>query len=138
MKKWTTPIAMEECFTANVDVAVTTCYKVACDAEEANKYEYGHQHGLGFLFNHTGANCTFPEKNVIQIDSQTHKISGMIGDYEYGKVQCEFTTSDYQPIDPGNVEVGKRVYWTSPYYFNTKYHHQGNLELVDPDKKCMS
>lgn len=43
MKKWTTPIAMEECFTANVDVAVSVsaCYKVACDADEANKYEEG-------------------------------------------------------------------------------------------------
>ena len=41
MKKWTTPMAMEECFTANVDVAVSTCYIVACDAEEANKYEKG-------------------------------------------------------------------------------------------------
>lgn len=39
MKKWTTPMAMEECFTANVDVAVTTCYKIACNIYNANGYE---------------------------------------------------------------------------------------------------
>lgn len=138
MKKWTTPIAMEECFTANVDVAVTTCYKVACDAEEADKYEKGYYYDLAFLYKHKGANCTFPEKNVIQIDSKTHKITGMIGNYKYGDVQCQFTTSDYQAINPGDLEVGKRVYWTSPGFFNSKYHHQGNLELVDQNKKCMS
>lgn len=46
MKKWTTPMAMEECFTANVDVAVTTCYQVACDASAANEYEKGHRQGI--------------------------------------------------------------------------------------------
>lgn len=53
MKKWTTPMAMEECFTANVDVAVSTCYQVACDAEEANNYEEGcHDFPLNFMRNH--------------------------------------------------------------------------------------
>ncbi|MGE9997043.1 hypothetical protein [Catenibacterium mitsuokai] len=136
MKKWTTPMAMEECFTANVDVAVSTCYKVVCDAEEANKYES--QYTFGFLLNHNYVNCTYPEKNEIQIDQQTHKITGMIGHYVGGKVQCQFTTSGYQAINPGDLEVGKRVYWTSPGPFDSKLHHQGNLELTDPNKKCMS
>ncbi len=39
MKKWTTPMAMEESFTANVDVAVTTCYKIACNTEAATDVE---------------------------------------------------------------------------------------------------
>lgn len=137
MKKWTTPMAMEESFTANVDVAVTTCYKVACDAEAANNDEKLY-HYVPKLFNHEGANCTFPEKNVIQIDSQTHKITGMIGDYERGEVQCQFTNSAYQAIDPGDLKVGTRVYWTSPGIGRFKYHHQGNLVLTDPDKKLMS
>ena len=142
MKKWTTPMAMEECFTANIDVAVTTCYQVACDAKEANNYEKGFYHNWASLFDHEGANCTFPEKNVIQIDSKTHKITGMIGDYERGKVECQFTNSDYQAISPGDLEVGHRVYWTSPgllhSIFGEKYHHQGNLQLANPDKKSMS
>ena len=143
MKKWTTPMAMEECFTANADVAVavSTCYRVACVASAANEYEKGHRQGIfvgWYAPDHTNANCTFPEKNVIQIDSRTHKITGMIGDYEVGKVECQFTTSNYQAIYPGDLEVGKRVYWTSPGPWGSTYHNQGNLELVNPDKKCMS
>lgn len=138
MKKWTTPMAMEECFTANVDVAVTTCYKVACDAKAANAYEEGHPFWGVYPPNHTGDNCTYYENNVIQIDSNTHKITGMIGKYKYGDVQCQFTTPDYQPINPGGLEVGTRVYWTHKYVGTLQHHHQGNLELTDPDKKCMS
>lgn len=138
MKKWTTPMAMEECFTANVDVAVTTCYKVACDAKAANAYEEGHPFWGVYPPNHTGDNCTYYENNVIQIDSNTHKITGMIGKYKYGDVQCQFTTPDYQTINPGGLEVGTRVYWTHKYVGTLQHHHQGNLELTDPDKKCMS
>ena len=138
MKKWTTPMAMEECFTANVDVAVTTCYKVACDAKAANAYEERHPFWGVYPPNHTGDNCTYYENNVIQIDSNTHKITGMIGKYKYGDVQCQFTTPDYQTINPGGLEVGTRVYWTHKYVGTLQHHHQGNLELTDPDKKCMS
>ena len=138
MKKWTTPMAMEECFTANVDVAVTTCYKVKCDAEAANAYEKGHPFFGVYPPNHTGDNCTYYENNVIQIDSNTHKITGMIGKYKYGDVGCQFTTPDYQPINPGGLKVGTRVYWTHKYIGKLQHHHQGNLELTDPDKKCMS
>lgn len=137
MKKWTTPMAMEECFTANVDVAVTTCYKVACDAKAANAYEEGHPFWGVYPPNHTGDNCTYYENNVIQIDSNTHKITGMIGKYRKGEVQCQFTDSNYQPINPSELEVGKRVYWTHHNYLAI-YHHQGNLELTDQNKKCMS
>ena len=137
MKNWTTPMAMEECFTANVDVAVTTCYKVACDAKEANKYEIGHYGLAGYFIDNNGINCTYPEKNKIQVDSQTHKITGMIGDYKRGEVECQFTNSDYQAIDPGDLKVGTRVYWTHKGLLGT-YHHQGDLKLSDPNKKCMS
>ncbi|MGM9940185.1 MAG: hypothetical protein ACI32P_10665 [Catenibacterium mitsuokai] len=138
MKKWTTPRAMEECFTANVDVAVavTTCYKVTCNASAANEYEKGHDF-LGYFRDHTNAKCTFPENNEIQTDPRTHKITGMIGNYENGKVVCQFTDSNYQPIESGDLQIDTIVYWTSPGYVST-YHHQGYLQLADPNKKCMS
>ena len=138
MKQWTTPMAMEECFTANVDVAVSTCYQVACDAKEANKYEIGHYGFAGYFIDHNGINCTYPQKNKIQVNSQTHKIKGMIGDYVGGKVQCQFTTPDYKAINLDDLVVGTRVYWTSPGPIGSKFHHQGDLKLSDPNKKCMS
>ena len=138
MKKWKTPMAMEESFTANVDVAVSTCYIVACDTEEANKYEKGHlTYPWDIMRNHNIVNCTYTENNEIQIDSRTHKITGMIGHYVGGEAPCQFTDSNYQPISPGDLEVGKRVYWTHEGLLGT-YHHQGDLKLSNPDKKCMS
>lgn len=138
MKKWTTPMAMEECFTANVDVAVSTCYQVACDAEEANNYEWGcSDFSRNLMRNHNIVHCTYPEKNKIQVDPQTHKITGMIGDYVNGEGPCQFTNYKYQPINPNDLRVGDRVYWTHKGHFGT-YHHQGNLELANPDQKLMS
>ena len=140
MKKWTTPMAMEECFTANVDVAVTTCYKVACNVQAANAYEEGHPQGITGLVspNHTTNYCADSKNNVIKIDSNTHKIIGMEGKYKYDDVECQFTTSDYQQhIDPGVLKVGDKVFWTHQFAYFT-YHHQGILELTDPNKKCMS
>ena len=138
MKNWTTPMAMEECFTANVDVAVSTCYIVACDTEEANNYEKGHlTYQWEIVRNHKIINCAYPQNNEIQIDPQTHKITGMIGHYVAGEVKCQFTDSNYQPIKLDDLKVGKRVYWTHEGYLGT-YHHQGDLKLSDPNKKCMS
>lgn len=145
MKNWTTPMAMEECFTANVDVAVSACYKVACDVPAANAYEKEHPQGLYIPWyspDHTDYYCTDSTKNVIKIDSNTHKIIGMEVKYERN-VQCQFTTPDYnQPADSGDLGVGKKVYWTSPGFVGSikayTYHHQGILELANPDKKSMS
>lgn len=140
MKKWTTPMAMEESFTANVDVAVTTCYKVKCNAQAANAYEKGHPQEWSFLLgtpNHTNARCTYYKNNVIQIDSNTHKITGMKGKYyNYFEAECQFTDANYQPINPGDLQVGKTVYWT--HTDAQTYHHLGTLELTDPNKKSMS
>lgn len=145
MKKWTTPMAMEECFTANVDVAVSACYKVACEAPAANAYENEHPQGYfvhWYSPDHADYYCTDSRNNVIKVNSNTHKIIGMEVKYEYN-VQCQFTTPDYkQPVDQGDLGVGKKVYWTSPCYAGPfevyKYHHQGILELANPNNKSMS
>lgn len=43
MKKWTTPMAIEENIAANVSVAETVCYKLGCDTRAANAYEEEHK-----------------------------------------------------------------------------------------------
>ena len=145
MKKWTTPMAMEECFTSNVDVAVSACYKVKCDAPAANAYENEHPQGhfvQWYSPDHSTYYCTDSRNNVIKVDSNTHKIIGMEGKYEHD-VPCQFTTPDYQQtIDTGDLKVGQTVYWTSPGFVGPinayTYHHQGILELANPNNKSMS
>lgn len=67
MKKWTTPMAMEECFTANVDVAVTTCYKIACNTNAANNVEYK-TYGKIHPF-HLSKTCGGANHQTIQVDT---------------------------------------------------------------------
>lgn len=69
MKNWTTPMAMEECFTANVDVAVTTCYKIACDIKAATAAEQQIHHRDYLLPPHTSLTCGDANHQTIQVDS---------------------------------------------------------------------
>lgn len=144
MKKWTTPMAMEESFTANVDVAVTTCYKIACNTRAANAYE-GQIHPfdpLG-LYDHDSNACGNENNQVVVVDDK-NKITGIkeLKHKYFGGVEvlpCEvFQDSGYTVKgSPGALEVGKTVYWRTNYTGRT-FSHQGTLKLVDASKKCMS
>lgn len=108
MKKWTTPMAMEECFTANVDVAVTTCYKIACDtnaatAVEQQKYPYFPIKPL-----HNNFNCGDANHQTIQVDSsnrnEVKKMKAVKGGIFGTDSNCIFYDSNYQtPIDAKDV-----------------------------------
>lgn len=144
MKKWTTPIAMEECFTANVDVAVTTCYKIACNTDAANAYE-GQIHPFDpfGLYYHNPDHCGDENNQVVVVDDK-NKITGIkeLKHKYFGGVEvlpCEvFQDSGYTVKgSPGALEVGKTVYWRTNYTGRT-FSHQGKLKLVDASKKCMS
>lgn len=131
MKKWTTPMAMEECFTANVDVAVTTCYKIACNTNAANNVEYkiyGRFHPY-----HPSNTCGDANHQTIQVDTSNENkvikmmtvsggiISGLDSD-------CIFYDPDYQkPIDAKDVDIKKTIYWVTTGEFGFQYHHQGKI-----------
>lgn len=144
MKKWTTPIAMEECFTANVDVAVTTCYKIACNTGAANAYEYqNHDFIEAIGYTHFKKTCGDENNQVIVVDDKNN-ITGMkeLRHKAFGGVEvlpCKiFEDSGYTvPGSPGTLEVGKTVYWRTNYDKKV-FSHQGTLKLVDANKKSMS
>lgn len=144
MKKWTTPMAMEECFTANVDVAVTTCYKIACNTDVANAYEI-QKHGWESIFYyHNSGRCGNENNQVVVVDDKNN-ITGMkeLRQKTFGSgvdvLPCEiFEDSGYTtPGSPGTLEVGKTVYWRTNYE-GKDFSHQGILKLVDANKKAMS
>lgn len=144
MKNWTTPMAMEECFTANVDVAVTTCYKIACDTDAANAYEYKNHDLIEAIgYTHLKMNCGNENNQVVVVDDKNN-ITGMkelrhkaLGGVEV--LPCEiFEDSGYTVKgSPGALEVDKTVYWRTNYAGRI-FSHQGTLKLVDANKKCMS
>lgn len=142
MKKWTTPMAMEECFTANVDVAVTTCYKIACNTLAANAYEvmnHGWWDALGFIHRECG-----DENNQVVVVDDKNNITGMKKLKHNGSggvevLPCEtFEDRGYTVKgSPGAFQVGKTVYWRTNDTGKI-FSHQGKLKLVDANKKTMS
>lgn len=141
MKKWTTPMAMEECFTANVDVAVTTCYKIACDtnaatAVEQQKYPYFPIKPL-----HNDFNCGDANHQTIQVDSsnrnEVKKMKAVKGGIFGTDSDCIFYDPNYQtPIDAKDVVYNQTIYWVTSEY-GVKYHHQGTIGEI-ASKKSMS
>lgn len=141
MKKWTTPMAMEECFTANVDVAVTTCYKIACDtnaatAVEQQKYPYFPIKPL-----HKDFNCGDANHQTIQVDSsnrnEVKKMTAVKGGIFGTDSDCIFYDPNYQtPIDAKDVVYNQTIYWVTSEY-GVKYHHQGTIGEI-ASKKSMS
>lgn len=144
MKKWTTPMAMEECFTANVDVAVTTCYKIACNTDAANAYEdQVLRWEPSWLYYHNPDHCGNENNQVVVVDDK-NKITGIkeLKHKTFGGVEvlpCEiFEDSGYTVKgSPGTLEVNKTVYWRTNYTGRT-FSHQGTLKLVNANKQSMS
>lgn len=144
MKKWTTPMAMEECFTANVDVAVTTCYKIACDTDAAIAVEQQIHHRDHFLPSHSWLTCGNANNQTIQVDSSNeNKVKKMKavrynfnGSYD---VDCVFYDPGYQaPINAEKVDINNTIYWVTKEN-GINHHHQGILKLGDlASKKTMS
>lgn len=147
MKNWTTPMAMEECFTANVDVAVTTCYKIACDINAATAVEQQkYQYVLSVLRpHHNDYNCGDANNQTIQVDSshgnEVIKMKavhgGALGNLDSN---CIFYDPDYQKqIDAKDVDITQTIYWETPGELRFPYHHQGTIDLnAVASKRSMS
>lgn len=145
MKKWTTPMAMEECFTANVDVAVTTCYNIACDTKAATAVDEQIYANDFFKAPHNRFNCGNENHQTIQIDSsngnKVKKMKAVKGGYLCKlDSNCIFYDPGYQaPIDAEEVDIHKTIYWVTIGEFGNKYHHQGTLNLsAVASKRSMS
>lgn len=147
MKKWTTPMAMEECFTANVDVAVTTCYKIVCDINAATAVEQQkYQYLPSFLRPlHYSKTCGDGDHQTIQVDSangnevkkMTTVNGGVVGQWDS---DCIFYDSTYlTQIDAKDVDINRTIYWVTTGEAGLQYHHQGTLNLnAVASKRSMS
>ena len=143
MKKWTTPMAMEECFTANVDVAVTTCYKITCNTKAANDVEKQKYANSLIKPLHLNKTCGNANHQTIQVDSsngnEVKKMmttnGGVVGNWDS---DCIFYDSDYQhPINAKDVVYNQTIYWVTTGELGLQYHHQGTIGEI-ASKKSMS
>lgn len=134
MKKWTTPMAIEENIAANVSVAETVCYKLGCDIGAANEYEKSQGH---WNIHHGMNGCGNADKQVITVDTSTNTITGMKEIYNgdgNGKTYiypCSFYDSEFKTvIDKISYTPNKKVYWQTTDTAGRVYHHQGTITLI--------
>ena len=148
MKKWTTPMAIEENIAANVSVAETVCYKLGCDIEAANTYEKANKQWFGnqLIATHHGMNgCGNADKQVITVDTSTNTITGMKeiytgdGDGKTHIYPCSFYDSQFLTvIDKMSCTPGSKVYWQTTDTSGRKYHHQGTITLTAASRPLRS
>ncbi len=141
MKKWTTPMAVEENYAGNAAVAESACYRIKCDTKTADSWELGHpQHmpwGTTKYAHHEGEHCGDYDSYVISVNSSTHKITAMeevhkVAGFTVATLPCTFYDKDFaNEISSGDLKSGNRVYWRTHIGF-LDYSHQGILEAVNP------
>lgn len=138
MKTWVTPTAVEDKFIPNE--AVSTCYAVACDWKEADKYEekLGVKGGSGSVWDYgshtwigrvehseggcgTASNQTLTVKNGLLTNIRENSFEGhLYSDPEYKN-----------PATSLEIENGTKIYWTTTASGNRTWHHQGTVFHVD-------
>lgn len=143
MKKWLIPTAVEENFLANN--TVSTCYKIACNTEAANKVEKifypigstAHKHRPDFCGNAEHQVLVTNNKNEIVGMKELHADEGVLDCTLYTDVKYD---KEMAPSDISN-HIGNTVYWkthTGAWPLKIEYHHQGIVQLVDAAKQNMS
>lgn len=143
MKTWLTPTAVEDKFIPNE--AVSTCYAVACNWEDANTYERGRgiegEYGNAYdrvsgeyvgRVLHSKDGCGTYSKQTLTVEN------GILTNIKEGDLNGHlYKDSNYTTKIPGlSIEDGTKIYWTTTSG-NRTWHHQGEIIKV-VDHKTMS
>lgn len=139
MKTWLTPTAVEDKFIPNE--AVSTCYAVACNYNDANTYEdhRGIKGPYGTAYDkvsgkwvgcveHTEGGCgTYSNQQLTVKNGLLTKISeNTFEGHLYSDPKYK------NPATSLKIENGTKIYWTTTASGNRTWHHQGKIiEVVD-------
>lgn len=138
MKTWVTPTAIEDKFIPNE--AISTCYAVACNWNDANIYEdyrgiKGHS-GTAFdwvsgkkvgRIEHSEGGCGTYSKQTLTVKN------GILTNIKEGDLTGHlYQDSNYTTEVEGlSINNGTKIYWTTASG-NRTWHHQGTIiEIVD-------
>lgn len=138
MKTWLTPTAVEDKFIPNE--AVSTCYAVACDWREADKYEekLGIKGGYGYVWD-SGSHqyigkVEHSEGGCGSYSSQTLTVkNGLLTNIEEKGLKGHlYSDPKYKiPAPSLKIENGTKIYWTTTASGNRTWHHQGTVIHVN-------
>lgn len=138
MKTWVTPTAVEDKFIQNE--AVSTCYAVACDWKEADKYEekLGVKGGYGSVWDYGShqwvGRVEHSEDGCGSYSSQTLTVkNGLLTNIEEKGLKGRlYSDPEYKTPAPSlKIENGTKIYWTTTASGNRTWHHQGTVIHVN-------
>lgn len=148
MKTWLTPTAVEDKFIPNE--AVSTCYAVACDWSEANKYEdkFGLLGDSGSVWNghevlgkvqHGDGGCGKAENQVLVVNNgYIVSMKEVSNDPSHiATTNCQlYNDPDYKsPASGLAFTEGQRIYWTTTATDSKRtWHHQGVISHLNNSK----
>lgn len=137
-EKWMAPKTVIEEFTPNEYVAA--CWGVACDWEEANKYEKRHHFWDNGNVSHAADHCGNEEYQKIILNSKGDPVSMIeTGTDGLGDLHCTIYKyggySSILPID--QVKAGMKIFWTTTSGSRT-WHHQGTVVGTVPSNPNLS
>lgn len=139
-KSYSQPTLSVERFVANAYIA--TCWEIACDYTEANKWETAHVTGE----EHTASNCGTASSQVVREDGMWEVSKSTTGDLKQNLgLKCTvYTDSTYSSkLSLGSISTGKRIWWTTDMTDNDgtvtrSWHHVGTVGAVNSEKPNMS
>ena len=133
MKTWLTPTAVEDKFIPNE--AVSTCYALACDYDDANTYENWYFGKYNVIHSESGCGNAKNQKLTVTNGYLTklEELRNGQADHIDDTICTLYTDNRYnKPIKGGlAITLGTQVYWTTSSGDKT-WHHQGKIiEVVD-------
>ena len=148
MKTWLTPTAVEDKFIPNE--AVSTCYAVACNYNDANTYErgFGLEGTDSFINNngewigkvlHTSDGCGKAENQVLVVNNgYIVSMKEVSNDPNHiGTTDCQlYNGPDYSsPVSGLTFTEEQKIYWTtSATKPKRTWHHQGVISHLNSSK----
>lgn len=138
MKTWLTPTAVEDKFIPNE--AVSTCYAVACNWEDANTYERGRgiEGKYGNAYDRVSGEWVgkvlHSKDGCGTYSSQTLTVkNGILTNIKEGDLNGHlYQDSNYTTEVEGlSINDGTKIYWTTTASGNRTWHHQGKVFHVD-------
>jgi len=138
MKTWLTPTAVEDKFIPNE--AVSTCYALACDYDDANTYENWYFGKYNVIHGESGCGNAKNQKLTVENGNLTKLVELSNGeDHHIPDTVCTlYYDSYYRNRVKGGLPItlGTQVYWTTSSG-KTTWHHQGKI-IKAVDSKSMS
>ena len=138
MKTWLTPTAVEDKFIPNE--AVSTCYALACDYDDANRFENWYYGNYNITHSENGCGNAKNQKLTVANGYLTklEELRNGQADHIDDTVCTLYTNNKYnRPIKGGlAIKEGTQVYWTTSSG-ETTWHHQGKI-IKAVDSKSIS